>query len=86
MIKKLLLTSGIIVFTWLSMFAQEATLQGKIIDKKTKEPISFANIVVENKGSQVGGTSSDFDGKYVIDHRCVSTMISQYISRSIQVF
>ncbi len=66
MIKKLLLTSGIIVFTWMSVFAQEATLQGKIIDKKTKEPIAFANIVVENKGSQVGGTSSDFDGKYVI--------------------
>ncbi|NOX85296.1 MAG: carboxypeptidase-like regulatory domain-containing protein [Chlorobi bacterium] len=46
MIKKILLTSGIIVFTWMSMFSQEATLQGKIIDKKTKEPIAFANIVV----------------------------------------
>lgn len=66
MIKNLLLTLGIILFTGMYTFAQEAVLQGKIIDSKTKEPISFANIIVENKGSQVGGTSSDFDGKYVI--------------------
>ncbi len=66
MIKNLLLILGIILFAGMYTFAQEAVLQGKIIDKKTKEPISFANIVVENRGSQVGGTSSDFDGKYVI--------------------
>lgn len=48
------------------MFAQQGALQGKVVDKDTKEPIAFANIIVENKGSQVGGTSSDFDGNYSI--------------------
>jgi len=66
MIRNLLLTIGLILFTGVTLFAQQAALQGKVIDKDTKEPIPFANIIVENKGSQVGGTSSDFDGKYVI--------------------
>ncbi len=66
MIRNLLLTLGIILLTVVSMYAQEGSLQGKVIDKDTKEPIPFANIIVENKGSQVGGTSSDFDGKYSI--------------------
>ena len=66
MIRNLLLTLGIILFTGLYMYAQEAAIQGKVIDKDTKEPIPFANIVVENKGSRVGGASSDFDGNYSI--------------------
>ena len=66
MIRNLLLTLGIVLFTGVFMYAQEGSLQGKVIDKDTKEPIPFANIVVQNKGSQVAGTSSDFDGKYSI--------------------
>jgi len=66
MIRNLLLTIGLILFTSVTLFAQQAALQGKVVDKDTKEPIPFANIIVENKGSQVGGTSSDFDGNYVI--------------------
>jgi len=37
-----------------------------VLDKDTKEPIPFANIILENRGSQVGGATSDFDGNYVI--------------------
>ncbi|MEJ2596589.1 MAG: TonB-dependent receptor [bacterium] len=66
MIRNLLLTLGVILFAGIYVFAQEGALQGTIIDKDTREPIPFANIVVENRGSQVGGTSSDFDGKYSI--------------------
>jgi outer membrane receptor protein involved in Fe transport len=66
MIRNLLLTLGIILFTGFYMYAQQGSLQGKVIDKDTKEPIPFANIIVENKGSQVAGSSSDFDGKYSI--------------------
>jgi hypothetical protein len=66
MIRNLLLTLGLIVTTSVLMFGQTSALQGKVIDKVTKEPIPFANIVLENKGSQVGGTMSDFDGNYQI--------------------
>jgi len=66
MIRNLLLTLGIILITSAFIQAQQGSLQGKVVDIDTKEPIPFANIIVENKGSQVGGTSSDFDGNYSI--------------------
>jgi outer membrane receptor protein involved in Fe transport len=46
--------------------AQQGALQGKVIDKDTKEPIPFANIILDNNGTQVGGTTSDFDGNFTI--------------------
>lgn len=66
MIRKVLLTFGLILTTSLYMFAQQGALQGKVIDKKTKEAIPFANIILVNKGTQVGGTTSDFNGNYQI--------------------
>ena len=42
------------------------TLKGTLRDKDTKEPIPFANIILEDNGTQIGGTSSDFDGNYTI--------------------
>ena len=66
MIRNLLLTLGLILTTGVMMYGQTSALQGKVIDKVTKEPIPFANIILENKGSQVGGTMSDFDGNYQI--------------------
>ena len=41
-------------------------LKGTITDD-TGETVPFANIIVEKGGSQIGGTSSDFDGKYDIN-------------------
>ena len=67
MIKKLLfaficaLTYGTVVYS-----QSNGSLQGKITDSKTKEPIPFANIIIESGGKQVGGTSTDIDGKYRI--------------------
>jgi outer membrane receptor protein involved in Fe transport len=66
MIKKLLLTIGIALSFSASVLAQSATIQGTIIDKETGESIPFANIVAERGGVQVGGATSDFDGKYSI--------------------
>lgn len=66
MFKKLLLTFGIVLSFSAYIFAQTATLQGIITDQQTGEPIPFANIVAERGGSQVGGATSDFDGKYSI--------------------
>ncbi len=68
MLRNLLFTIGFVLATSLLVFSQtgSGTLKGKIVDKKTKEPISFANIVVEVGGVQVGGSTSDFDGNFQI--------------------
>jgi len=45
---------------------KNATLKGKLYDAESREPVPFANIVLESDGVQIGGTSSDFDGNYTI--------------------
>ena len=66
MIRNLLLTLGLILTTGLLLQAQQGALKGKIFDKDTKEPVPFANIILDNNGTQIGGTTSDFDGNYTI--------------------
>lgn len=48
-------------------FAQQGRLRGKVYEKGSREPIAFANIVVEVGGSVVGGATSNFDGEYDIN-------------------
>lgn len=67
MLRKLLLTLCIVLTTCTLALAQVGRLQGTVVDKDTGEPIPFANIILENGGTQVGGTSSDFDGNYDIN-------------------
>ena len=67
MLRKLLFTLCIVLTSWSLAYAQVGRLQGVVVDKDTGEPIPFANIVLENGGTQVGGTSSDFDGNYDIN-------------------
>ncbi len=66
MLRHLLLTIGIILSANLFVFAQSGALKGKIIDKDTREPIPFANVVLEVGGTLEGGATSDFDGNYTI--------------------
>lgn len=66
MIRNLLLTIGLALAASTLVFSQSGTLRGKVIDKTTKEPIPFVNIIVELGGTQAGGTTSDFDGNYTI--------------------
>lgn len=66
MLRNLLFTLGLIFATSVVAFAQSGALKGTVLDKDTKEPIPFANIVLENRGTQVGGATSDFDGNYMI--------------------
>jgi len=68
MLRNLLLAIGIVLTSSVLVFSQSGSgsLKGKIIDRQTKEPIPFANIVIETGGVQVGGTTSDFDGNYQI--------------------
>ena len=67
MLRKLLFTLCIVLTTCTLTLAQVGRLQGNVVDKDTGEPIPFANIVLENGGTQVGGASSDFDGNYDIN-------------------
>ena len=68
MLKKLLLTLCIVLASWsLALAQQQGRLRGVITDKDTGEPIAFANVVLENGGTQVGGASTDFDGNYDIN-------------------
>jgi len=66
MLRNLLLTTGLVILASLSLFSQQGALQGSIVDKETKEPLPFVNIIVEVGGTQMGGASSDFDGKFTI--------------------
>ena len=65
MLKKLLFTIAVILTSAL-VYSQSGTLKGVIKDKDTKEPIPFANIIIESGGRQLGGTTTDFDGNYTI--------------------
>ena len=67
MLKKLLFLFCIVLTSWSLALAQQGRLKGVITDKDTGEPIAFANVVLENGGTQVGGASTDFDGNYDIN-------------------
>lgn len=42
------------------------SIQGRVIDKDTNEPLPFANVVAEMNGAQVGGAQTDFEGRFSI--------------------
>jgi len=57
--------------------SQVPMLKGKVIDKDTKEPVPFANVVWCDGKS---GAVTDFDGKFVIaDTRTCDTLIVSYV-------
>ncbi len=67
MFQKLLSVLGLTLFVSAMALAQSSgTLKGKLVDKDTKEPIPFANIVIESGGKNFGGSTTDFDGNYTI--------------------
>ena len=67
MFRKLLSALGLTLFVSIVSLAQSSgTLKGKLVDKETKEPIPFANIIAESGGRQMGGSTTDFDGNYTI--------------------
>ncbi len=57
---------GIILLFSAKMLAQSGTISGKVTDDKGN-PLPFANVaVVDESGSIVTGSMTDFDGKYTI--------------------
>ncbi len=65
MIRKLLLTVIVLTVT-LTAWSQSGTMKGKVTDKETKEPIPFANVVIELGGKIINGGTTDFEGNYNI--------------------
>lgn len=68
MLRKLCSAAVILICSALSLNAQvgSGTLQGTIKDKSSGETLPFVSIVVENRGTRVAATQSDFDGNYKI--------------------
>lgn len=66
MLKRLLFSLGFTLVLSVGLYAQTSTLKGYVLDKETKEPIPYANVVVQQSGVQKGGASADFDGVYTI--------------------
>jgi outer membrane receptor protein involved in Fe transport len=66
MVKNLLIVTVLLLFANVAIFAQSGALKGKVLDKKSKEPVPFANIIVENNGTMAGGATSDINGEYTI--------------------
>ena len=61
------MTLAVVLATCTMTMAQaQGRLKGKITDD-TGEAVPFANVIVEKGGTQVGGTSSDFNGNYDIN-------------------
>jgi hypothetical protein len=66
MLRNLLFTIAVFFMANVVAFSQSGSLRGKIFDKDTKEPVPFANLVLELGGTTIGGATSDFNGNYDI--------------------
>jgi len=66
--KKFYALLALVLFTGLAAIAQtnSGTLMGKVKDKDSGEPLSFATIIVFLNGNTVNGGSADIDGKFSI--------------------
>ncbi|MBK7556574.1 MAG: TonB-dependent receptor [Flavobacteriales bacterium] len=67
MVRRLLSLTALCILS-ATAFAQvgAGSLKGTITDAKSGEPLPFVNVLVENKGTQVAGGATDFDGVYLI--------------------
>jgi hypothetical protein len=68
---------SIVMITIFNVNAQTGKISGTIIDGEFNEPMAFANVLIKNTTK---GTTSDFDGKYLIDFEPGSyTLVFSYI-------
>ncbi|MEO8067398.1 MAG: carboxypeptidase regulatory-like domain-containing protein [Flavobacteriales bacterium] len=67
MVRRLLSLTALCVVSAIT-FAQvgAGSLKGTLTDGKSGEPLPFVNVLVENRGTQVAGGATDFDGVYLI--------------------
>jgi TonB-dependent receptor len=68
---------SIVMITIFNVNAQTGKISGTIIDGEFNEPMAFANVLIKNTTK---GTTSDFEGKYLIDFEPGSyTLVFSYI-------
>lgn len=86
MVKKLLSSIGLLLVLSIGLMGQSGTIRGTVIDKDTKEPIPFANVVVQVDGIQKGGCATDFDGIFTIKplEPGSYTLIAQFVGYKTQ--
>ena len=53
----------ILLISWLPSLAQTYKIQGSVIDKRTREPLEFVNVLVIGLNS---GASTDSEGNFTI--------------------
>lgn len=54
----------ILLISWLPSLAQTYKIQGSVIDKRTREPLEFVNVLVVGLNS---GASTDSEGNFTIE-------------------
>ncbi|HRQ30175.1 MAG TPA: carboxypeptidase-like regulatory domain-containing protein [Saprospiraceae bacterium] len=67
MIKKLLAIQLLVFFGFSLSFAQ-TSLEGKVVDKDTKEPIMFGTVALYKGNTLVTGTETDMDGNFILSN------------------
>ncbi|MCB0625863.1 MAG: carboxypeptidase regulatory-like domain-containing protein, partial [Saprospiraceae bacterium] len=49
-----------------SLLTAQTSLQGKVTDAESGEPIIFGSVILEKEGVYIAGVQTDFDGNYSI--------------------
>ncbi|HON18679.1 MAG TPA: carboxypeptidase-like regulatory domain-containing protein [Salinivirgaceae bacterium] len=62
MFRKLLLVVSSVLLVGAVYAQSSGTIRVRIFDAESKEPVPFANVIVEQDGNQITGGTSDFDG------------------------
>jgi hypothetical protein len=93
MLRKILFTLGIAVLMGSSVYAQNATIKGKVTESDGRTPVEFANVVLLQDGQMVTGASTGQDGSYTLspigsgtyDLRVTFTGYQQYMKTGIVI-
>ena len=64
--RRLLLLAVVLCFSVVTLYAQTGEITGQVTDQDSKEGVPFANVAAYQQGKLVAGSSSDFDGYYII--------------------
>lgn len=71
---KIYLIFILLIFLNFSGYTQNHHVEGRVIDKMTKENLAFVNIIINNNGNL--GTTTDIDGRFVINSRIDIEMLT----------
>ncbi len=74
-----------LLFLSVALYGQKGVLSGTIIDEESGETLIGASIAIQKDGAQMTGTTTDFDGNYIIDlEPGIYSAVISYVSYSTQ--